>query len=176
VEAETLTTERLVLRPDDRGDETEIVALLTDPEVMRFVGDGPFEPDRARRVFDKVFALYDRGAWGIWAVAERETGRLVGSAEIKPRPNDEWEIVYVLARSVWGRGYATELGRELVRFGFERLALDRVTATVDYANAVSIRVLEKLGMRQIGEEADEIGAYAVFGVDRAVHSPSGEVV
>ena len=171
-----MTTERLVLRPYGRGDEAAIVALLTDPDVMRFVGDGVFAPDRAHHVFEKVFALYEHGAWGIWAVAERESGRLVGSAEIKPRPNDEWEIVYVLARSAWGRGYATELGRELVRFGFERLALDRVTATVDYANAVSIRVLEKLGMRQIGEEADELGAYAVFGVDRAVHALSEEVL
>jgi RimJ/RimL family protein N-acetyltransferase len=176
VEPETLTTERLVLRPYDRGDEDGIVALLTDPDVMQFVGDGVFAPDRAHRVFAKVFDLYRRGAWGIWAVAERDTGRLVGSAEIKPRPNDDWEIVYILGRDAWGRGYATELGRELVRFGFERLALDRVTATVDYANAVSIRVLEKLGMRQIGEESDDIGAYAVFGVDRAGRPPSEEVL
>jgi len=176
VEPETLTTERLVLRPYDRGDETAIVALLTDPDVMRFVGDGVFALDRAHRVFEKVFELYHRGAWGIWAVAEREGGRLVGSAEIKPRPNDDWEIVYILGKAAWGRGYATELGREIVRFGFDRLALDRVTATVDYANAVSIRVLEKLGMSQIGEESDDLGAYAVFGVDRAGRPSSEEVV
>jgi len=167
-----LTTERLVLRPYDCEDEAAIVALLTDPDVMRFVGDGVFAPDRARRVFEKVFVLYERGSWGVWAVTERETDRLVGSAEIKPRPNDEWEIVYILGKDAWGKGYATELGRELVRYGFERLALDCVTATVDYANAVSIRVLEKLGMRQIGEESDELGTYAVFGVDRAGRSPS----
>jgi RimJ/RimL family protein N-acetyltransferase len=40
VRPETLTTERLVLRPYRREDEEAVVALVTDPDVMRFVGDG----------------------------------------------------------------------------------------------------------------------------------------
>lgn len=165
VEPETLRTERLVLRPYRRDDEADIVALVTDPDVMRFVGDGVMTAERGRQVFGKVFDLYERGGWGVWAVEEAATGRLVGSAEIKPRENGDWEIVYLLARAAWGRGYATEVAGELVRFGFDRLGLPRVVATVDYDNAVSIRLLGKVGMRQVAEEADEVGPYAVYAVD-----------
>jgi RimJ/RimL family protein N-acetyltransferase len=166
VRTETLTTERLLLRPYVREDEAGVVALVTNAEVMRFIGDGVMTRDRALRLFEKVFELYEQGAWGIWAVEEGATGRLVGLAELKPRKTGDWEIVYIFGKEAWGKGYATEVGRALVGFGFERLDLARVTATVDYDNAVSRRVLEKLGMRQIGEETDEIGAYAVYAVDR----------
>ena len=166
VTTETLTTERLVLRPYERGDEAALAALVTDPEVMRFVGDGVMTAERAKAIFEKVFELYARGAWAIWAVEEAASHRVVGSAEIKPRKTGDWEIVYILAKETWGRGYATELGRAIVRFGFERLGLERVVATVDYDNAVSIRVLEKLGMCHVGEESDEIGPYAVYAVSR----------
>ena len=164
VKTDVLTTDRLVLRPYTRGDLDAIVALVTDPAVMQFVGDGVMTPARGREIFEKVFELYEQGAWAIWAVEEVATGRLIGSAELKPRDTGDWEIVYVLATEAWGKGYATELGRAIVRFGFERLGLERVAATVDYGNAVSIRVLEKLGMRQVDEESDEIGPYAVYAV------------
>jgi RimJ/RimL family protein N-acetyltransferase len=166
VAPETLTTERLVLRPYRRDDEPAFVALVVDPEVMRFVGDGVMTDERARRVFARVFELYERGAWGVWAVEETASGGVVGSAEIKPRPTGDWEIVYLLAPPAWGKGYATELGRALVRFGLERLGLPRVAATVDEANEASVRVLGKLRMRRIGEESDEDGPYAVYAVDR----------
>jgi RimJ/RimL family protein N-acetyltransferase len=166
VRTETVTTERLVLRPYERGDEAAIAALVTDADVMRFVGDGVLTAERAKAIFDKVFELYERGEWAIWAVEEVASRRVVGSAEIKPRKTGDWEIVYILSRETWGRGYATELGQAIVRFGFERLGLERVVATVDYGNAVSIRVLEKLGMRQVGEETDEVGPYAVYAVSR----------
>ena len=165
VESETLQTERLILRPYRPEDEADMLALVTDPEVMRFVGDGPMTAERGLQVFRKVFELYEKGAWGIWAVEEQATGRFAGSAEIKPRA-DEWEIVYVLASEAWGKGYATEVARALVRFGLDRLGLERVIATVDYGNAVSLRVLEKVGMRWIAEDHDDDGPFAVYGVSR----------
>lgn len=166
VTPETIETERLVLRPYREADRAYFVALATDPEVMRFVGDGPMTPERVEAVFDKVFALYEEGAWGIWAIEERASGRLVGSAEIKPRKTGDWEIVYLFDPTAWGKGYATEVARRLVDYGFERLELPRVVATVEYDNEPSLRVLRKAGMRQIAEESDEIGAYAVYGVER----------
>jgi RimJ/RimL family protein N-acetyltransferase len=170
VDPESLRTERLLLRPYGPEDEADMLALVTDPEVMRFVGDGPATPERALAVFQKIFQLYEQGAWGIWAVEELASGRYSGSAEIKPCREegwkDDWEVVYILAQRAWKQGYATEIGRELLRYGFERLELPRVIATVDYDNAVSIRVLEKIGMRFLAEAHDEIGAYAIYGVGR----------
>ena len=55
------------------------------------------------------------------------------------------ELGYTLARAAWGRGYATEAARAVLRWGFAGLRLPRVVAVADPANAASLHVLDKLG-------------------------------
>ena len=57
-----------------------------------------------------------------------------------------------LSRDYWGRGLASEASRTFIGFGFSQLDLRRIVATVEVGNAVSIRVLEKLGFAVIGSE------------------------
>jgi RimJ/RimL family protein N-acetyltransferase len=86
---------------------------------------------------------------------------------LKPRKDlDEVEIVHILTKAHWVRGYATEIARRLVAHGFERYGLPRVFATVDYENLPSHHVLEKVGMRFVREERDEVGPYAVYAAER----------
>jgi RimJ/RimL family protein N-acetyltransferase len=59
-------------------------------------------------------------------------------------------IGYVINPRCWGRGYATEAAREMLRFGFGELELHRIEATCDVLNAASARVLEKIGMQREG--------------------------
>jgi RimJ/RimL family protein N-acetyltransferase len=163
VTSERIETSRLTLRENEPRDFDAIVALVTDPEVMRFVGDGVMTEERGRQICAKIPELYARGAWGIWTIEERATGEFLGTAEIKPRENEDWEIVYVLRRDAWGRGYATEVASALVRFGLERLGLPRVVATVIPENSASVHVLEKIGMTRIDvDEPDPYGASAVY--------------
>ena len=60
------------------------------------------------------------------------------------------ELGYTLARAAWGRGYATEAARAVLRWGFAGLRLHRIVAVADPANAASLHVLEKLGMTRRG--------------------------
>jgi [ribosomal protein S5]-alanine N-acetyltransferase len=55
-----------------------------------------------------------------------------------------------VGRPYWGRGYATEAAREVMRYGFGALGLARIFATAMSRNPASIRVLEKIGMREEG--------------------------
>jgi RimJ/RimL family protein N-acetyltransferase len=50
----------------------------------------------------------------------------------------------------WGCGYATEAAASLLRFGQETLRLRDITATCKPENTASARVLEKIGMVQVG--------------------------
>src|SRR5205085_2661675 len=59
-------------------------------------------------------------------------------------------IWYVLARDVWGHGYAAEAGRAVLGFGFEELRLHRIFVDIDPRNRASLRVAEKLGLRREG--------------------------
>jgi ribosomal-protein-alanine N-acetyltransferase len=59
----------------------------------------------------------------------------------------EIELIYVLASSASGKGYATEIARSLVRYAFEELGIGRLIALIEPENAASERVAVKTGMR-----------------------------
>ncbi len=136
-------------------DEERFVALFGDPEVMRWVGDGP-QPEAANRsLFGRVFDVYAKrrfDVWGIWL-----DGEYVGHAEIKPSPTQPGhEIVYALARAVWGRRLGTEVVEALVGYGFSTLGLTEVYATVAAPNAASLAVLSRAGFHHVRDIDDDV--------------------
>jgi ribosomal-protein-alanine N-acetyltransferase len=146
-----LTTPRLHLRPFVLGDRAAIHAVYADPEVMRFVGHGAHrtmaETTTALRTYGDVL---QRRGFSFLAVTERESGALIGDAGLHPLGGvgPDVELGYTLARSAWGKGYATELGRALVEYAFTVLRVPRVVAQVEPANTTSRHVLAKLGMSE----------------------------
>ena len=146
-----LTTRRLHLRPFTLADQETIHVVYADPEVMRYVGHGAHrslaETANALRVYGDVLA---RRGYSFLAVTERETGALIGDGGLHPLGGvgPDVELGYTLARSAWGRGYATELGRALIEYAFTVLHVPRVVAQVEPANTASRNVLAKLGMTE----------------------------
>jgi [ribosomal protein S5]-alanine N-acetyltransferase len=63
----------------------------------------------------------------------------------------EVEVVYELVRDHWGRGIATEVAGACLAVAFEQLRLTRVVALSYPENRPSVRVMEKIGMRDDGE-------------------------
>lgn len=149
-----LTTPRLHLRPFTLADHVAIHEVYADPEVMRYVGHGAHqtlaETANALRIYGDVLA--QRG-YSFLAVTERATGAVIGDGGLHPMGGvgPDVELGYTLARSAWGRGYATELGRALIEYAFTKLRVPRVVAQVEPANTASRNVLAKLGMTQRGE-------------------------
>lgn len=82
------------------------------------------------------------------AVVERESFRVRGSLGLHRRAPGVVEIGYCFARSVWGRGYATEAVRCAVGFGAARLAAAEVFGLVAEGNGASERVLLRCGFRR----------------------------
>jgi RimJ/RimL family protein N-acetyltransferase len=85
-------------------------------------------------------------------------GDLIGAAGLKLTDGERrhGELAYVLAKDSWGFGYATEVARRLIAFGFNDLGLDQITATCHPENLASARVLEKVGMRFEGTLRDHL--------------------
>ncbi|MFI7650503.1 GNAT family N-acetyltransferase [Micromonospora sp. NPDC049460] len=164
----TLHTDRLLLEPYGPDDAEDFVALFTDPEVGRFMGDGPMAAEAAGALFGRVFTkVYAADLFDVWAV--RREGRYVGHAEIKRTDQvDGHELVYALAKPAWGAGLGTELARALVRYGFDTLGLPRVYATVADANHASLALLGKLGFVHERDIAEDDGSVTrVLAVGRA---------
>ena len=149
-----LRTERLVLRGWRDEDLEALVELDSDPEVMRYVGDGkPRTREEAAAGFDRFRATWAELGYGLFAVELAETGELTGWTGLAvptflPEVMPAVEIGWRLFRRHWGRGIATEAAREALRFGFEDAELDRVVSICHVDNEPSRRVMEKLGMRQ----------------------------
>ena len=147
-----LETERLVLRRFTTGDVDNLAGLDADPDVMRFVSGGiPTSREEIENDFLPAFLGYYQRyqAFGFWAAIEKSTGDFLGWFHFRPREGSapgQVELGYRMRKSAWGKGYATEGSRALIRKGFTESGVQRVTAEAMAANTASRRVMEKAGL------------------------------
>lgn len=88
----------------------------------------------------------------MWKISEKTSKSFIGVCGMT-LSRDKFrigEIYYKLRPSSWGKGYATEVAKTLIKAGFEDFCLHRVEAGVATPNTASIRVLEKAGMTREG--------------------------
>lgn len=168
-----LHSERLVLTPLGASDVDLSLELFTDPDVLEFAG-GVMSEDEIRGEMSNWVKRGGNGCIGIWRISGRGGGEKLGSAALLPMPVEEddtdfslvipgqmpdgdVEIGYFLKRSAWGKGYATEASKRLLRFAFEESPLTEIVATFEVGNVASRNVLQKAGfvnrglMRSYGE-------------------------
>ncbi|MBJ7338189.1 GNAT family N-acetyltransferase [Mycolicibacterium sp.] len=143
--------DRLMLREFVAADLAAVHSYAADPIVTRFTAWGPNSIAESQAFIAHVTASSsapDRREFALAAVL-LASGTLIGSGEIRVTDvsHRRGEIGYVLNRSQRSRGYATDIARLLVDFGFEHLMLRRIAATCDPDNGASARVLEKAGLR-----------------------------
>lgn len=147
-------TERLSYRPLEPADAAALHVVWGDPEVMLYLPSGPSGTlEETEERVSRHSAWFAERGYGLCAVVERESGRVVGVCGLFPV---EWtgpdvEVAYHFARSVWNRGYATEAAGAWVETAFSERGLDRVVALAFPANRASTRVMEKIGMQLEGE-------------------------
>src|SRR4051812_45557831 len=107
----TLETNRLFLRPFVVDDFEDFATMVADPEVIRFLSfDGkPLPRFAAWKTLCSIVGHWGLRGYGLFAVLEHSTGRLVGS--VGPVCFEGWlgfEMLWTLRSEDWGKGYATE--------------------------------------------------------------------
>lgn len=148
----TLTTARLLLRPFEAADIPAYAAIRAKPEVVRFLPGLGMRAAEAERVAAEAvprFAAQWTGepGYGPWAVIEKASGLLLGHGGLRFVPElGDTEILYMLDRPAWGKGYATEVAAAACGYAFGTLRLPYVMALTKPENYGSRRVLEKTGM------------------------------
>jgi RimJ/RimL family protein N-acetyltransferase len=135
-------------------DFAAVHAYASDPLVTRWTSWGPNSEAETREFLDRAvreLAEQPRGNFSL-AMIDRATGALFGSGGIYRRRGfyREYEMGYVLHRDWWGRGFASEVARALVAFGFGELGAHRIYAQVDPENEASGRVVTRLGFTREG--------------------------
>jgi ribosomal-protein-alanine N-acetyltransferase len=139
----TLETERLILRPLTLDDFDAVHSWGSNPANARYMGWGPNTKEQTLGFLASVQSGKD------FAVVLKETERVIGSCGIYPdSTTDTGELGWILHIDYWKCGYGTELGGELIRYGFEDLKLRRIFAPCAAMNYGSYRVMERNGMHR----------------------------
>ncbi len=144
----TLDTEHLSLRAWRAEDADAWYSVLQEPDLLKYFPDTrPPTRRMADRYIEHHLEHWRTYGYGHWVVTTRLDGRVVGWTGLEHVIElEQSELAYLLSRSVWGRGYATEAGRAAVSFAFDACGLHELIGLVHPGNAASIRVLEKCGM------------------------------
>lgn len=153
-----LETARLCLRPWTLAD-TDVAAAFAmygDDEVMRYLGRGGQAVPTLEATRDRLALLIERNlareGLGFAAAEEKATGEVVGTGILNTIPDTETiEVGWHVRRAAWGRGYATEIGARLPRYGHGDLGLPTIVAVAYAENIRSLRVMRKLGMADRGK-------------------------
>ena len=145
-------TQRLSFRPINPGDFESLLRMNSDPEVMRYVGDGSIRNhDQMLLELDMLISHYTRKpGLGIWALESKDSSSFIGAAGLVYYDNTtEIEVGYRILKEYWNKGYATEAAIGILRYGFETLGLKKIVCSAHVDNTASRKVMEKTGMKLI---------------------------
>ncbi len=145
-----LETIRLLLRRWRETDIEPFAQINADEKVMEFFSS-KLSFEETVRMVERIDSSFDMESLGLWALELKQTGEFIGFTGLShPRFYTHFtpctEVGWRLSQSHWGKGYATEAAKEVLRDGFERLGLSEIVSFTTAANDRSIRVMKKLQM------------------------------
>lgn len=168
-----IKTQRLILRETMYEDFSELCKILQDREVMYAWGHA-FSDMEVQDWIEKNLKRYKDYGFGIWSVILKGTGELIGQAGVVvldlkgiykdlismseiiisglnyENSKNTYEITYMLKKSHWHKGYATEAAAACRDYVFDEFGNSEVFTTIRDINLSSIRVAKRIRMAQCG--------------------------
>lgn len=146
-----IQTDRLELRRYQDEDFNFLCTLFSDPEVVRYIGNGQTRDKQGAMEFLYwVYRSYKQNPnLGLRVLVRKADQKLVGHAGLVPQiinGTEELEIGYWIAREFWGKGYATEAAAALKEYGRQQLGNERFISLIQPENIGSRKVAERIGM------------------------------
>ena len=149
-----LETERLIIKTPEASDLEHLYALQTDPDVMKYIFNGIRTREQIKEKSDQAILHYQKHGFGAGSVYEKSTQNFIGRAGLFYLAYDdsqpEIELGYSLHKQFWNRGYATEIAKAFLAWGFKNLPVTKLVAVINPKNDASRHVLEKAGMHYVG--------------------------
>jgi [ribosomal protein S5]-alanine N-acetyltransferase len=163
-----LETERLRLRQYRLQDLDELAPILGDPETMRYY-PRPYTREESLAWINRSLDRYRDHGFGLWAIVSKAAGEFLGNCgpvRQVVEERDEIELGWLVKRSHWRRGIASEAAVACRDYAFGVLDIERLIAMVRPENTPSRGVAEKIGMT-VDREVDWHGfLHRVYAVER----------
>lgn len=155
IQAPTLETLRLTLRPHRVEDHGKCRTLWADADVVRHIGGMPQDNQAVWFRILRYAGMWSLLGHGMWVIEERDSGVFLGEAgllsaergiaELEGVPEAGW----VLGPQAWGRGIATEAMQAILGWADVHVAAPSTRCIIDPDNRASIKVAEKLGFHAL---------------------------
>ena len=156
---ENIETDRLILRSMREEDSPLCFSIWLDDEMGKYLSDPPQEKaDEAYLSFAKGIELDE--SWFPFIAVSKDTNDFIGTCSIVPQNDSkQYDLGYCVHKKYWRQGYATEIIKALINFGY-RKGVRVFTADVAQENAASNAVLRKLGFF-----IEKEGSFKKYGTD-----------
>ncbi len=161
-----LETPRLLLRHLTSEDLPQLFDLYRDPVMRQYFPDGTLTLEETRREIEWFRNGHpEHPELGLWTTVERSTGEFLGRCGLLPWQIDgvvEVELAFMINKTRWREGFATEAATAIVSYAKGTLNLTRLICLITPGNSASIRVAEKVGMKFEREHTDEFGLCHIY--------------
>ena len=146
-------TSRLLLRVPEPADAGALMDIMWDPEVVEQKQVTLLAPpgglDLALKNTNEMIRQWQLRGYGQWSVVEKEMGQVIGCVGFY-HPQREWpgvDLGWVIHRSRWGQGFATEAATAALEWVWANTPIDRVISLIGPDDHRSIRIATKIGER-----------------------------
>jgi RimJ/RimL family protein N-acetyltransferase len=146
-----LETERFYIRQWELSDAEELFKIMSDSRVHAYTGDSPWSTERTAK-YIKLMLDKDLKTLETFhgACVLKSDSSMIGFTGLNPYLHKEPEIEWQFGARYWGNGYATEIGKAVIKEAFSSTDIDSIYGMVNPKNKASMRVMEKIGMTCIG--------------------------
>lgn len=153
IEFPQIETERLILREINYEDRYEIFQILSKDEVIKYYG---MYPTASIKEADGLIAKFSDGFKATntirWGITLKENNKLIGTCGFHNLNEKHFraEMGYELSSTYWKYGYMKESVDAIIRYGFDKMNLNRIEAVIYPENTSSRTVLERAGFKEEG--------------------------
>ncbi len=146
-----LSTKRLIFERYDASDLQYVIQLVTDPEMMKYIGNGNTKDEAyAAQLIERMQLQYKNfDDYGLHKLVLKDTREFIGHAGIVAQIIDdafELELGYWIKREYWGKGYAFEAAQALANYANKEMWLERYISAIQVGNEASKAIAIKNGM------------------------------
>lgn len=155
-----IETARLRLEEYKLMDAPFIYTLMNSEGWLKNIGDRNIQSveDAEKYMQKNYFSLYEKYGYGPYLVTLKETGEPIGSAGLYKRDGlDHPDIGFAFLPKFWHQGYAFEAAEGVLKFAENKLNIEKIAGIVMPDNSASIRLLERLGLKEVGTYVYEDG-------------------
>ncbi len=147
-----IESERLGFRLWKDEDRAPFAKMNADPQVMKYF-PSVLTKEQSDQFVDRITKHFQHCGFGLWAVETKDARDFIGfigfyTATFEAAFTPCVEIGWRLSNRFWNKGYASEGASRCLHYGFDVLDLDEIYSFTSTLNKASIRVMQKIQLRE----------------------------